>query len=408
MKVAYLCEPQFGGTYTFFRRVRPRLAAHGVDLRCVPPYSVGTFRGSPFEGAEGVDFLELPLEWSAPGALAAATKVMVEHLEREGYEAVIILPGCDILTTNIASYLPRRLRCAARVSLMARGAYAPTRVVADHLNAVVAVSHRVGHDLESAYGMPREILHIIYNGAELRPPRERPGPAGRPLRVIYSGRLTDLDKGTLQLPVILRKARAEGADLFMTIIGEGPEAGRLREAFRREQVADRAELLGTLPLGEVERRLKEADVFILPSRLEACPNALLEAMAAGCTPAAFRIHDSVDRIVEDRISGLLAPVGNTTALAKVLVRLARDRALCARMGEAARQRIEQYFTSEQTAEQYAAVLRAMMKEADRRPAARSLARYQIPRGLKPTWRTRIPAPLKNLARKWLERFGRSS
>ena len=201
MKIAYLCEPQFGGTYTFFRRLRPRLAERGVDFVCIPPYSVETFDGSPFEGAEGVEFLELPSE------LPAATEVLIRHVTDRAYDAVLILPGCDVLTTNLARYLPRELRCAARVALMSRGAYAPTRVVAEHLDGLFAVSHRVTHDLVQSWSISPERIRTIYNGAVLRSRPERVSADGRrPIRLIYTGRFSDIDKGTLMLPRIVQQA----------------------------------------------------------------------------------------------------------------------------------------------------------------------------------------------------------
>ena len=401
MKIAYLCEPQAGGTFTFFQRVRPRLAALGVDFRCVPPYSVETFAGSRFEGLEGVDYLEIP------DGLPYATGVLVRHLEGQGYQGALVLPGCDILTTNLARYLPPGVRGAARVALMARSAYVPARVIAGHLNAVFAVSHRVAQDLEKSYGFPAGSVRIAYNGAILRPVPARDG-ARRPFRLIYTGRLSDLDKGTLMLPAILRQALDAGGDVFLTVVGNGPDEQPLREGFRRLGVEQRVQMRGNLPLAEVDRLLDDSDGFLLPSRLEACPNAMLQAMAAGCVPVAFRIHDSVDRIVEDGVSGLLAPVGDVGAFAQAVVSLANNPEQCARMSAAARRRIEEHFSAERTAQLYAKGFRAMLDEPDRRAAALPLDRYEVPRELKPTWRTLIPAPIKNVLRKWMERLGKTA
>jgi hypothetical protein len=52
-KAAYFCEPQVGGTYTYFRQLRPALAARGIDFRCVAPFSAERFKGTRFEGDEG-------------------------------------------------------------------------------------------------------------------------------------------------------------------------------------------------------------------------------------------------------------------------------------------------------------------------------------------------------------------
>lgn len=403
MRIAYLCEPQFGGTFTFFRRVRPALKEMGVEFRCVPPYPARHFAGSPFEYEEGVDYLDLPGDPCDLSVLGEASRRMIEHLVEEKFDAVLILPGCDILTTNLARYLPRSVRCAARVSLMSRATYVRTRAVAPHLNLIFAVSHRVQRDLATRFGVPAELIRVVYNGARIRPcvQRER----GETVRLIYTGRLSDVDKGVMQLPTILRDVLNAGVRAVLTIVGSGPDEQRLRSAFERLGVASSVRFVPNQPLAEIERLLDESDIFLLPSRLEACPNALLQAMAAGCAPVAFRIRDSVDRIIEDGVQGLLVPPGDTKAFARAVTRLAQDAELREQVGAAARQRVEQHFSVEHTARLYAEGFQAMLEIPDNRPPPLPLEAYHVPRALEPTWRRRIPTPVKNALRKWMERFG---
>ena len=75
-KIAYICEPQMGGTYTSFRQVRERLLPRGIDYRCVPPFDKQAFQATRFAKDEGVDFIDFPE--NDPAGMA---RPLVPHLQ---------------------------------------------------------------------------------------------------------------------------------------------------------------------------------------------------------------------------------------------------------------------------------------------------------------------------------------
>lgn len=403
MKAAYICEPQIGGTFSFFQQLRPAMAPLGVDLVCVPPVSASQIAASPFRNAEGVRATELS------DSLPEATEQLIDFLLRESCDLVMTLPCCGVLTANLPRYLPSSLRCVVRVPMMTRGAYAPTQAVADYMDAAVAVSDRVADDLCRKFGVGREKVSVIYNSVAMSGfPARAPGSAaeGR-RRVLYVGRLSDLDKGVLLLPEILQRVVEQAGDVELWVAGDGPDRSKLEAAFRARGVLDRVRMLGAVPYAQVKKLYYEVDVFILPSRFEGCPNALMEAMAAGCACAASRIKDSVSRIVEDGVSGLLFQVGDAEDAATAVLKLARDPALMARLAAGGRQRIVQAFTVETMAQKYADVFRRVVASPLRQAPALTVSNYTIPAAMRPTWRTRVPEPIKRVIRTWMERRGRS-
>lgn len=143
------------------------------------------------------------------------------------------------------------------------------------------------------------------------------------------------------------RARPAG-DLELLLLGTGSEAGRLRQRldesrlcnvrWKDEYVQDRT---------VIARWLRAADVHVYPSRHEGFPVAPLEAMASGL-PVIVSDAPGMREIVgrEDECAGLMVPSGDADALATTLLRLLDDEALCGRMGDNARRRVETKFSLE--------------------------------------------------------------
>jgi glycosyltransferase involved in cell wall biosynthesis len=109
------------------------------------------------------------------------------------------------------------------------------------------------------------------------------GNRGRTLHVGFIGSLSQMYKGP---DVLLRAAalcRHRGLDLLIKLVGDGRYVGALKQMALRLGIADRTTFLGQLPPGKPVRDFLDAiDLFVLPSRAEGLPRALLEAMARGC------------------------------------------------------------------------------------------------------------------------------
>ena len=131
-------------------------------------------------------------------------------------------------------------------------------------------------------------------------------------------------------------------DLQLRLVGTGPSAGELRAriadgpagvSWRDEYVLDRSELY---------QHLASADVYVLPSRHEGFPVALVEALAAGL-PAVAADAPGVRDVFGTPPAGLVVPTEDAQALADGLGRLLDDQDLRSRLGRDARRRGEAAF-----------------------------------------------------------------
>ncbi|MBV9691382.1 MAG: glycosyltransferase family 4 protein [Ktedonobacteraceae bacterium] len=106
--------------------------------------------------------------------------------------------------------------------------------------------------------------------------------------------------------------------LRLLIVGEGPLRPQLERIVAEHGIQDSVEFLGLRR--DVVNLLQEAWGFVLPSRWEGMPNALLEAMACGLPCIATRVSGSED-IINDGVNGLLVPPLQPAELAQALRRI---------------------------------------------------------------------------------------
>jgi glycosyltransferase involved in cell wall biosynthesis len=123
------------------------------------------------------------------------------------------------------------------------------------------------------------------------------------------------------------------------ILGGGPEESALRERAERLGIARRVRFLGDRR--DVLRALNTFTVFVLASRVENAPNALLEAMSCGKPCAAFDAGGVSETLGE---AGLLAPPRDTARLADSVLALLSDARLRGSLGAIARERIVREFS----------------------------------------------------------------
>jgi glycosyltransferase involved in cell wall biosynthesis/acetyltransferase-like isoleucine patch superfamily enzyme len=146
------------------------------------------------------------------------------------------------------------------------------------------------------------------------------------------------------LEVFVRAAAAVGAshpDISFAVAGEGPQRRDLERLAGELGLGGRLTLAGSV--ADVPAFLGRLGVAVLPSLSEGMSNALLEYMAAGRPVVATAVGGSV-HLIEDGVHGLLVPPGDPGALAGAVRRLLDDPALAARLGAAARRRVEERYS----------------------------------------------------------------
>jgi glycosyltransferase involved in cell wall biosynthesis len=135
--------------------------------------------------------------------------------------------------------------------------------------------------------------------------------------------------------------------LHLVIVGEGPERPRIEELCRNLRLTDVVTLTGQQE--DIDRYYSIADLFLLPSHSEGCPNVLLEAMAAGVPVVATEVG-GIPEVVTHGRDAILVKKRDHVGLAFATAQILQDRTLHDRLVSSAREIVarktpEAYFKS---------------------------------------------------------------
>lgn len=255
------------------------------------------------------------------------------------------------------------------------------------VHAFIAYSRRMYEELRDR--LPHRAETIFYLPYGVPVPAETRQAWTGPLRILFAGRLEHGQKGIFDLPEIDARLRAQGVSVQWTIAGAGPDG---REVRRRWDFNRDVHWLGALDHDDLQRTYLDHDVFVLPTRFEGFPVALVEAMGAALVPVVSDIASGVPEIVTGGTNGERLPIGDVAAFARAIARLNRERGRLEAMSVAARRTVIERFDIRDRAADYQ-VLYARWRDLYRPLAARRHLKYGS--RLDQRW---IPNPLVRLVR----------
>jgi lipopolysaccharide/colanic/teichoic acid biosynthesis glycosyltransferase len=220
---------------------------------------------------------------------------------------------------------------------------------------VLCVSDSIRQSAIAAGLAPPEKIVLAANGSangidfgQFDPARIDPAlnayaiPPGAPV-IGFVGRLVP-DKGIADLDAAWRILREQFPSLHLLLIGEPEDHDPLPPGLLSRLERDpRVRFSGWQ--ANMPGHYALLDVCVLPSRREGLPYAALEAAAMARPAVAFQVDGVVDAVEQD-VTGLLVPPGDSPALADAVARLLRDPTLASQLGRQARARCAALYQQE--------------------------------------------------------------
>jgi glycosyltransferase involved in cell wall biosynthesis len=146
-------------------------------------------------------------------------------------------------------------------------------------------------------------------------------------------------------------------DVHLLIIGDGPHRDRLRRFRDNVRIADFVHFLG--PRNDLNRLLPHFDLLWSTSPYNNQSDSILQAMAAG-VPVVAAENPCTRNLVIHQQTGFLAPLGDRAVFARHAHQLIEDPALAQRLGQAARERTERDFSTDNMIRQYLEIYRQIL------------------------------------------------
>ncbi len=178
------------------------------------------------------------------------------------------------------------------------------------------------------YGLEMNKTSIIHYGVDLDKINSiKTSNDNSTIKIIHAGRLTE-KKGVPDLIKVVIKIQKElpKLNLLLEIIGDGEELPLIQSIIKKKNAQSYIKLLGAKPHLELLTKVKDADIFVLNSRVdskgdaEGFPNAILEAMAAK-TCVVSTNHAGIPEIIKNMETGILIEECDNNALKDVLIKL---------------------------------------------------------------------------------------
>jgi glycosyltransferase involved in cell wall biosynthesis len=254
------------------------------------------------------------------------------------YANILGLPGAALAGVPVRIGSRRELnpdKTAGQIRLQ-RLAYRSATTVVANSSAARAILEREGVRTGS--------IAVIPNGVDVEAhPERRPSAGAGGAQTVITVAYLRPEKSHETLSVATALLAPEFPDLQVQIVGDGPRRAALEALVRTRHLESRVSFLGHRE--DVPALLRGADVFVLPSRSEAFPNGVIEAMAAGLPVVASGVGGLLD-LIQHGHTGLLVDPGSPDLLADALGHVLRDRAQAARLGQAAHAHVARSYSFE--------------------------------------------------------------
>jgi len=237
-------------------------------------------------------------------------------------------------------------------------------------DAVVGISKQTIDWAKQTYALPQEAFHVVLSAVDVNKfqhansdkettRRQYDVPADA-IWAVMVGNRSPFKGVDVAIEAIKSLEQSERSTLWVTSIGgehiDPAYSETLRKTLKQQPLLP---VQLRPPSGDIPSVLQAADLFIMPSRMEGLPVALLEAQAAGLACVATSVG-AIGEVIEDGVNGLLVPPDSPAALCAALSRLVNDTKLRKQLASNATEAAEQRFTHERMAKQYTKLFEALI------------------------------------------------
>ena len=222
-----------------------------------------------------------------------------------------------------------------------------------HATHVVVTTPAMKDTLADRYAVPSQKITVISNYVDTAQFSPDPTVIRETGRLCFIGRLKPVKNLDLLIEALAPLPQAR-----LVLLGQGEEQTNLTQLAAQRSVS--VEFIGLLPHDQLPDQLNRSALFVLPSKFEGHPKALIEAMACGTAVLGADV-EGIREVIRHGETGWLCPP-TVAGLREAIQTLLSDAALRRRLGENARQFALDHFSLNRIVEQEIALYRQLLAE----------------------------------------------
>jgi glycogen(starch) synthase len=351
--------PTIGGVEVIARKLLPALQRRGHEFIVVTPK---TSANSPDEDEyEGIPVYRFSFEnHFTPSAVdyVIGMRRKIDGLKRAFLPDLVHINAVNrsnffYLTTSQTPRLPLLVTLHGQWEKQIEPVVEQTLRRADWVAGCSAAMLDRGRQLVPEIGARSS---VVYNGIEMPLLAPEPLPYDPP-RIACLGRLWP-EKGMDLALLAFVSVRERIPKARLIIAGDGALGAELQQQAADLGIASAVDFLGWVAPENVTALINTSTIVLVPSRQEALGLVTLEAAAMARPVVATRVG-GLPEVVMHEETGLLAEPENTGALAQSMIFLLENRDAAARMGQAARSRVQRLFSWDRYVEAYDGLYRTL-------------------------------------------------
>ena len=355
LKIGITCYPSVGGSGILASELGDELARRGHEVHFISyeqPFRMPVGPGVFFHPVQvnSYDLFKYP-DYTLPLSVKMAEvsrehELDVLHVHYAVPHATAAFLACSMLPVGRRPKVITTLHGTDTTLLGRDPGYGPAiRHALENSDGITTVSDFMRRETLRLLDVKRPV-EVIHNFFEPRPAarsreevrRELGIPDGAAM-ILHLSNLRQLKRIDLLLETV---ARIRPADGFRLVLLAGDSFARFAPEVERLGLADR--VIVREKVSETEDYLQAADLGLFTSETESFCLSILELMNFGCPSVAFAVG-GIPEVVTSGEHGLLAPFGDTAALARSLEMLIADPARRKALGSAAQARARAHFSA---------------------------------------------------------------
>jgi glycosyltransferase involved in cell wall biosynthesis len=203
---------------------------------------------------------------------------------------------------------------------------------------IIAVSESSKNEIVKM-GIPEGNVKVVYNGVDPKAYNSGAGLAEKPT-IICLARMKKYKRIDILLDTVPKMLK-EIPDLEVVLVGDGDDLPRLKEICRKSKIEKSIKFTNFVPSREKADLLASSWVSVNTSPKEGWGLTSVESQSSG-TPSIVPDSPGLRETVKDGVSGYIYPFGNKEALARILIKILKDKRLTLDMGEQAKKWAENF------------------------------------------------------------------